>query len=181
MSKNILVISSSFRSGGNSDQLADAFIKGAKESHHHITKIYLKDQNIHFCRGCLVCQNKKPCVIHDDANEMIEKMKNVEVIVFATPVYFYEMSGQMKTLLDRTNPLFVDDYQIRDIYLLTTAADEDESAMDGVILGLKGWIKCFDKMTLKGVVKGLGNDQYGDIEKDTHILKQAYIMGKNIV
>lgn len=160
MSKNILVISSSFRSGGNSDQLADAFIKGAKESHHHITKIYLKDQNIHFCRGCLVCQNKKPCVIHDDANEM---------------------SGQMKTLLDRTNPLFVDDYQIRDIYLLTTAADEDESAMDGVILGLKGWIKCFDKMTLKGVVKGLGIDQYGDIEKDTHILKQAYIMGKNIV
>ncbi|WP_028044556.1 flavodoxin family protein [Candidatus Stoquefichus massiliensis] len=178
--KNILVISTSYRSGGNSDTLADAFIKGVQERGNLVTKMNLKDQDIHFCKGCLVCQNKKSCVIQDDGNEIVEKMKNSDVIVFATPIYFYEMSGQMKTLLDRTNPLFEDDYQFRDIYLLTTSADEDESSMNGAILGLEGWIKCFDGVSLKGVVKGVGIDQYGDIEKHTHILKEAYLMGKSI-
>lgn len=111
---------------------------------------------------------------------IIEKMKKADVIVFATPIYFYEMSGQMKTLLDRTNPLFVDDYQFRDIYLLTTSADEDESSMDGAIKGLEGWIECFEKTELKGVIKGVGVDQYGDIVNHQDLLKKAYEMGKTV-
>lgn len=178
--KKILIISSSFRLNGNSDTLADAFQKGALEKQHEVEKISLRDYDFHFCQGCLACQKGKPCVLKDDASFIIEKMKNSDVIVFVTPIYFYEMSGQMKTLLDRSTPLFVSQYQFRDIYLLATSADDDETAMDGAILGLNGWIKCFEKASLKGVIKGLGLDQYGDVKKDTHILKHAYLMGKSI-
>lgn len=179
--KNILVILSSPRLGGNSDSLAEAFIKGASEQGHQVKTVALRDYELQFCRGCLVCQKGKPCILKDSANEVIQLIKNADVIAFATPIYFYEMSGQMKTIIDRTNPLFVDDYQFRDIYLLATSADEDESSMDGAILGLQGWIKCFDKASLKGVVKGLGIDQYGDIKKHIDVLKQAYLMGKEII
>ena len=85
-----------------------------------------------------------------------QTMRSAEVIVFATPIYFYEMCGQMKTLLDRTNPLFPSDYAFRDIYLLASAADGAESAMDGAVKGLQGWIDCFEKARLKGVVRGVG-------------------------
>lgn len=82
-------------------------------------------------------------------------MKDAEVIAFATPIYFYEMCGQMKTLLDRSNPLFPSDYAFRDIYLLATAADSAESSMDGAVKGLEGWIACFEKAALRGVVRGM--------------------------
>ena len=76
--------------------------------------------------GCLACQSAGQCVIQDDAVEIAEKMGRAEVIAFATPIYYYEMSGQMKTLLDRANALFASDYAFRDIYLLTAAAEEDD-------------------------------------------------------
>lgn len=178
--KNVLVISSSYRRKGNSELLAQSFYEGVKSKGHHVEMISLADKTIQFCRGCLICQEKKPCPFKDDVQKIIEQMKQSDVIVFATPIYFYEMSGQMKTLLDRTNPLFVDDYQFRDIYLLMTSADADESAMDGAIKGLSGWIECFDQASLKGVVRGVGVDQYGDIHQHDEILKHAYVMGQNI-
>ncbi|MEG0685632.1 MAG: flavodoxin family protein, partial [Coprobacillus sp.] len=92
--KNILVISTSLRKGGNSDLLADSFIKGAKENSNHVEKVSLVDQDIHFCKGCLVCQKTNACVIKDDANSIINKIKEADAVVFSTPVYFYEMSGQ---------------------------------------------------------------------------------------
>ena len=102
------------------------------------------------------------------------------MVVFATPIYFYEMCGQMKTLLDRTNPLFIQDYQFRDIYLLATCADENEDAIDIAIAGLQGWIQCFDKCKLKGVIKDLGIDQYGAIKEHNDKLQEAYELGKKI-
>lgn len=93
------------RTAGNSDILADYFLKGAEESQNIVEKVFLVNKKIEFCKGCLSCQNTGKCIIKDDANEIIEKIKNSDVVVFSTPIYFYEMAGQMKTLLDRTNPL----------------------------------------------------------------------------
>ena len=104
-------------------------------------------------------------------------MLTAEVIAFATPIYFYEMSGQMKTMLDRSNPLYPSDYAFRDIYLMATAADNEESAMDGAIKGLTGWIDCFEKASLKGVVRGIGLGDVGDIDGNPS-LREAYELGK---
>ena len=145
MSKRILVLSTSPRIGGNSETLADVFIKGAEEAGHETKKICLYDKKIEFCKGCLGCQTTGKCILRDDAERIIAQMKAMDVLVFATPIYFYEMSGQMKTLLDRTNPLFPAEYEFRDIYLLATSADEEESSMEAAVKGLEGWISCFEK------------------------------------
>lgn len=182
MKKNVVVISTSLRKGGNSDHLADEFIKGAMDGGHTVQKITLYDKTIHFCTGCLVCQNNKKgsCVIQDDADTIIQKMAQADVIAFATPIYFYEMSGQMKTILDRTNPLFPISYNFRDIYLLTSAADGEKGAMEGAIKGLQGWIDCFEKVTLKGVVYGTASDIMNAIMAHPDTLQAAYEMGKHV-
>ena len=165
MSKRILVLSTSPRIGGNSETLADVFIKGAEEAGHETKKICLYDKKIEFCKGCLGCQTTGKCILRDDAERIIAQMKAMDVLVFATPIYFYEMSGQMKTLLDRTNPLFPAEYEFRDIYLLATSADEEESSMEAAVKGLEGWISCFEKSRLAGVVRGTGADKKGAIEE----------------
>ena len=179
MSKKVLIISTSLRKGSNSETLAKEFAKGAQAAGHSVEMVCLHDKTIGFCIGCLACQKTKRCVIKDDANDITQKMLNAEVIVFATPVYFYEMSGQMKTMLDRSNPLYPTDYAFRDIYLLATAAEEEESAVDGTINGLQGWISCFEKTGLKGVVLGSGVTDAGDIEGNP-ALQEAYHLGKSL-
>ena len=87
MSKKVLVITSSFRKGGNSDSLAEAFANGAREAGNEVESISLADKTIGFCKGCLACGKTQKCVIKDDAVEIAEKMKNADVIAFATPVY----------------------------------------------------------------------------------------------
>lgn len=118
--KKVLVISSSPRRMGNSDLLADAFIEGAREAGHTVEKINLHDKKIGFCKGCLGCQKTQHCILRDDMDDILPRMQQAEVIAFASPVYFYSLCGQLKTLLDRTNPLFAGDYAFRDIYLLAS-------------------------------------------------------------
>lgn len=142
-------------------------------------KISLHDKTINFCKGCLACQKTQRCVIHDDADVIAQKMKDAAVLVFATPIYYYEMCGQMKTMLDRANPLFPSEYAFRDIYLLASAAENEDSAVDGALNGLNGWISCFEKAQLKGVVRGVGATNPGDIRQNAAALRAACAMGKN--
>ena len=128
--KKVLVISSSLRSRSNSEALADAFIRGAADAGNEVQKITLKDKEIRFCKGCLACQQTQRCVIKDDAPAIVEKMHDADVIAFATPIYYYEMCSQLKTLLDRANPLYSSDYRFRDIYMLTSAAEDEEYVPD---------------------------------------------------
>ena len=179
MSKKVLVISTSPRKGGNSETLADEFIRGAREAGNDVEKVTLYDKDIRFCKGCLVCQNTQRCVIHDDADTTVQNMLTADVIVFATPIYYYGMCGQMKTLLDRANPLFSADYRFRDIYLLAAAAEEDGHTVDGAVTGLQGWIDCFEKVRLAGTVFAGGVTAVGEIQNHP-ALKQAYELGKNM-
>lgn len=179
MSKKVLVISTSLRKNSNSETLADAFLAGAKASGNQVEKISLRGKKIAFCQGCLACQNTQKCVIEDDAVTIAAKMKEADVITFATPIYYYEMSGQMKTMLDRANPLFSSNYAFRDIYMLTTAAEDGNEVPEKAINGLQGWIDCFEKAHLAGSVFADGVTDGGSI-KGHHALQQAYDLGKAI-
>lgn len=180
MNKKILVISTSLRKGGNSDTLADEVIRGAKDARSNVEKISLEGKTIGFCKGCLVCQKTQKCVIKDDAVTIAEKVKDADTVVFATPIYYYEMSGQMKTLLDRLNPLFPSDYTFREVYMIATAADENLESVDIAVKGLEGWIACFDKAKLSGVLRGVGVTDIGDIQQHEKLMNEAYEMGKGI-
>lgn len=177
MSKNILVISASLRNGSNSDMLADEFMRGALESGNKAEKITLRGKSINFCKGCLACQKIGKCVINDDMAEVLPKMQQADVICFASPVYFYDICGQLKTFLDRTNPLFSAEYNFTDIYFLLTAADTEQIASEGPLKGLQGWIDCFENAGLKGVVCGLGAEKPGDV-KSMPAMNEAYMLGK---
>ena len=104
MNKKVLIISSSRRKGGNSETMAAAFAKGAREAGHQVETVYLREKQVGFCKGCLVCLKLGHCVIQDDAVEIAAKMNDANVLVFATPVYYYCVSGQLKPMLDRANP-----------------------------------------------------------------------------
>ncbi|MDM8237662.1 flavodoxin family protein [Pseudoflavonifractor phocaeensis] len=179
MSKHVLVISTSPRKGGNSDTLADQFVRGAQQAGNQVEKVTLYDKTIGFCKGCLACQTTQRCVIHDDAETIAQKMLTADVIAFATPIYYYGMCGQMKTMLDRANPLFPADYQFRDIYLLAAAAEEEEHTVDGAVTGLQGWIDCFEKARLAGIVFAGDVTTVGEIQNHP-ALKQAYELGKHV-
>ena len=179
MSKKVLVISTSPRKGGNSETLADEFVRGAREAGNTAEKVSLYDKTIGFCRGCLVCQSTGHCVIRDDADDIVRKMQAADVIAFATPIYYYGLSGQMKTMLDRSNPLFSAEYAFRDIYLLCAAAETDAHTADGAVTGLTGWIDCFEKARLAGTVFAGGVTSVGEIQGHPQ-LQKAYEMGKNV-
>ena len=163
MSKKVLIISSSLRADSNSDALAQAFAEGARTAGSEVELVRLAGKTLGFCRGCLACQKTGRCVIRDDGDVIAQKMLHADVLVFATPVYYYGMSGQLKTLLDRANPLFASDYAFRDVYLLCTSADEGADAADGTRAGIECWLSCFGRARLAGCVHGAGVDAPGAI------------------
>lgn len=177
--KKILIISSSLRGVSNSHLLAEAFARGAREAGNDVEIITLHKKEIKFCIGCLSCQKTGRCVLRDDAPAIISKLHDADVLAFATPIYYYEMSGQLKTLLDRANPLFEGDYRFTDVYMLTSAADTGEATPKRAVSGLEGWIECFDRSRLAGTVFAGGVTDPGEIAGHPS-LEEAYRMGLSV-
>ena len=118
-------------------------------------------------------------MLGDEGNEIAEKMKQADVIVFTTPIYYYEMSGQMKTLLDRANPLYSCDYAFREVYLIAAAAEDGDEVWSRAASGLEGWIACFPKARLAGVVFGGNATGVGTIQGNP-AMQKAFDAGKAI-
>lgn len=177
--KKVIVISTSLRAGSNSDMLADKFIEGALAAGNEVEKITLSGKNIGFCKGCLACQKLGKCVIDDDANGIMQKVLEADVVCWATPIYYYEMSGQMKVLIDRMNAMYSLDYKFRDVYMLTTAAEDEPEVPKRAEAGLTGWIDCYPKSRLAGTLFCGGVDAPRTIEGNAK-LQEAYQLGKNI-
>jgi multimeric flavodoxin WrbA len=177
--KKVIVISTSLRRGSNSDMLADKFAFGAKSAGNDVEKISLVGKDIRFCTGCFGCQRLGKCVIKDDVNDIMAKMLEADVVAWATPIYYYEMSGQMKTLIDRMNAMYPLDYKFRDVYLLTTAAENEEETPKRAEAGLTGWIDCYPKSRLAGTLFCGGMNNPREIEGNA-ILQEAFEMGKGV-
>ena len=121
MSKKVLILSGSPRKGGNSDLLCDEFARGAEKAGHLVEKIHVQDLKISGCLACYGCRETRVCVQKDDMAQVLEKMIAADVIVLATPVYFYSLDGQMKTMIDRTLPRYTE-IRDKDFYFIATAA-----------------------------------------------------------
>lgn len=179
MSK-VLIITTSLRAKSNSDVLAERLLAGAKDAGHHAEMISLKGKTIKFCIGCLACQKTQQCVLKDDAVAIAEKVKNADTLVFVTPIYYYEMSGQMKTLLDRMNPLYPSDYKFRKVYLLSVAAEDEEETPEKAISGMQGWVDCFEKAELVGSLFCGGLNNAGEAIGKKEAQDEAYQFGKSL-
>jgi len=175
----ILIISSSPRRGGNSDLLCDQFILGAQESCHQTEKIVLKDKKINYCTGCCTCfDGGKCCSQKDDMAEVLEKMIAADVIVMATPVYFYTMCAQMKTLIDRTCSRYTE-ITNKEFYFIVTAAVKSKQAMGRTLEEFRGFTSCLNGAKEKGIIYGTGAWNIGDIKK-SEAMKQAFELGKKV-
>ena len=177
--KKVIVISTSLRPGSNSHAMAEQFAKGAEDAGHQVEFVSLRGKEIKFCIGCLSCQKTGACFIKDDVPAIMESVLNADVVCWATPIYYYEMSGQMKTLIDRMNAMYPKDYRFRDVYLLTTAAENEEETPKRAETGLTGWIDCYPKSRLAGTLFCGGVSMPRDIEGNGK-LQEAYEMGKNV-
>lgn len=179
MKKKVLILSSSPRRDGNSDTLCNEFMNGAAESNNQVEKVFLRDKTIHPCTGCSTCSRyNKPCPQKDDALEVINKMLEADVIVMATPVYFYAMSAQMKTLIDRCCGLYTE-MKNKEFYFIATAAEDDSSIMDRIVANFMGFLDCLENPVVKGTVFCGGVWLTGEI-KGNPALKDAYEMGKRV-
>ena len=179
MNKIVLVVSASPRKGGNSDVLCDQLMLGATDAGNQAEKIFLRDKKINYCTGCGACQKQVGhCVQQDDMGEVLAKMVDADVIVLATPVYFYTMDAQMKTLIDRTCARYTE-ISGKEMYFIVTAADPENQAMERTIEGFRGFTSCLDGAKEKGIIYGTGVWHVGDIHGHP-AMNQAYAMGRNV-
>ena len=178
--KKVIVISSSPRKGGNSDLLCDKFVEGAMSAGHQAEKIFLRDKDINYCTGCGYCNtnNNTACAKQDDMSEILDKMAVADVIVFATPIYFYAISGQMKTFIDRMCARYTHIIG-KDFYYIMTAADSAEASIQFALGEFKGLMACLNNPTEKGWLFAGGVWQKGDVN-ETEYLQKAFDMGRNI-
>lgn len=177
--KQVLIISASPRKNGNSDLLCDQFAQGAKESGHHVEKVFLTEKQIGYCRGCGVCNTTHVCVQKDDMAEILDKMVKADVIVLATPVYFYTMDGQLKTFIDRTVPRYTE-ITNKDFYFILAAADTEKANLVRIMEEFRGFTEdCLSGAREAGIICGVGAWEKGEIKR-TPAYEEAYEMGKNI-
>ena len=176
--KNILILSASPRRGGNSDMLCDAFMKGALEAGHHVEKVALREKSIHPCLGCEACQNTHICVQQDDMAALLDALAAADVVVMATPVYFYTLCAQMKAFIDRTFPLYTT-LSGKEFYFIATAADGNRAALARTIEAFRGFTDCLEDAREQGVLVAPGVWKKGDVA-GSDAMEQALVMGRNV-
>ncbi len=172
-----MILSGSPRKNGNSDILCDEFMKGAVEAGNEVEKIRVAEKNIGYCRACYACKNG-PCAIKDDMTEVLQKMIDADVIVLASPVYFYSIDAQFKALIDRTVARWLE-VKDKEFYYIVTAADGEEEAAKTTINCFRGYADCVNGAKEMGIVYGMGVYEKGEV-KNTKAMLDAYEMGKSV-
>ena len=179
MSKKVLILSGSPRKGGNSDLLCDEFLKGAQESGHDVEKIRIAEKNVGYCKACYFCvKSGGICVIKDDMAEILQKMIDADVIVLASPVYFYSIDAQLKAVLDRTVARWKE-VENKEFYYIATCADEARASQETTIACFRGYADCVEGAVEKGIIYGTGVYKKGEI-LNSPAMKEAYEMGKSV-
>ncbi len=177
--KKVLVLSGSPRMHGNSSILCDELIRGAEEAGHQTEKINVARKKVGGCLGCNACyQNDGVCIQKDDMKEIEEKMMAADVIVLASPIYFYSMSAQLKAVIDRTYSFHTKLKGKKFCFIITCAAPE-ESYTEAMLASLRGFTCCVPESVEGGIVIGLGTNEAGAVKK-TAAMQQAYEMGRNL-
>ena len=179
--KKITVISTSLRKNSNSELLANEFVKGAKANGNEVNIINLKNLKMNYCIGCLSCQKTHKCVIKDDiTKELLNDISNSNILVFVTPVYYYAVSGQLKTFIDRMNPIYNVKYKFSEVYVISTAAEDEKRTFKGISEDIKGFVDCYQGVKVKSKLYVGGLEKGGDVKNKKEALEKAYEMGIKI-
>ena len=174
---NILILSGSPRKGGNTDLLVEAFVKGASQK-HHVEVVSVHDYIVNPCMGCNACFRNEQhiCVQKDDMMLVYEKMNQADMLVIASPVYFYGLSAQLKAVIDRCHNPIRDTFRIKKMALLLVGAATLPELFDSILSQYQLCLNFF-KLEDAGRVLVRGVKDKGDI-KNTNALNEAFELGR---
>lgn len=176
MSKKVLILSGSPRKGGNSDLLCDEFMRGAQEAGNEVEKIRVAAKKVAPCSACYYCRDHGgECAHKDDMAEILQKMIDADVLVLASPVYFYSIDAQLKAVIDRTVARWLE-VKNKEFYYIVTMADESRQSADTTLECFRGYADCVEGAVEKGVIIGNGVYEPGKV-KNSPAMEQAYQMG----
>lgn len=177
--KSVLIISGSPRKGGNTDLLCDAFARGAEEVGGRVEKVFLADYRIdYFSEADEQRVGNRANEAEDDVPMLVDKMVQADVIVLASPVYYMNITGQLKTFIDRTFGRYRE-MKNKEFFYLTACADPEESTADWAINGFRGFVMCLPNPTERGMVKAIGMGRKGAVKGSQYEIA-AYNLGKQI-
>ena len=178
---NILILMGSPRKNGNTSILCDEFASGAEEAGHRVEKINVADKTIKGCLGCNGCQrNGGKCIQKDDMSELYEKILSADVVVLASPIYYYTWAAQLKAVIDRTYALLSTMHN-KVFYLISTCMSPDESWCKMMIDGFRNYLACYDEtVTEGGYLFGFETGEPGDVKKAISTMQRAYEMGRAV-
>ena len=154
-------------------------MRGAQESGNEVQKIFVRSKKIAPCSACYYCRDHDgKCALNDDMSEILDAMQAADVIVMASPVYFYSIDAQMKMIIDRSLARWTN-IPNREFYFIMTCADDDRAAMACTLECFRGFTACLNGVKEKGVIYGTGVYQPGEV-MSSPAMKEAYEMGKNV-
>lgn len=176
--KKILIISSSPRKNGNSQALCEEFARGADEAGNQVQVVRLMEKKIGFCYACDGCmRNGGTCVQKDDMAEILRLFQEADVLVLATPIYFYGITAQMKTFIDRTYPIWQNLGEKEVYYIISAGLGKD--IIERSLGDLDGFVEHLDKYDIKGRIYATEVMDAG-LVKETSFMNDAYCMGKSV-
>ena len=177
---NILILSGSPRKNGNTDLLVEAFSKGTSEK-HHVEVVSVHDYNVHPCMGCNACFTSEgnTCVQKDDMSLIYEKLANADMIVIASPIYFYGLSAQLKAVIDRCHNPIRDTFRIQKAALILVGAASLPELFDSILAQYRLCLNFFH-IEDAGLVLVLGAKEKGGVQ-GTKALEEAEALGRTLV
>lgn len=179
MAKNILVLTGSPRLHGNTDRLADAFVEGALANHHQVTRFDVGRLSIHGCTGCQYCfSHDGQCRQDDDMQPILKALYEADVLIFASPIYWFDITAQLKAAIDRFYVLATKPAASKSAALLLVCGDTDLAVADGAIQSYQATLAYLQWRDLGVIVAGGVNDK-GDIDGKESLAK-ARALGKSI-
>ncbi len=179
MSKKVLILSGSPRKDGNSDMLCDEFARGARESGNEVEKIRIADKKVGYCRACYYCASHGgECAIKDDMADILQKMIDADVLVLASPVYFYSIDAQLKAVIDRTVARWLE-VKDKELYYIATCADTENASVETTFACFRGYADCVEGAKEMGLIYGTGAYEKGEIASSP-AMKEAYDTGLRV-
>lgn len=177
MSK-IAVLIGSLRKGGNTAMLAQAFIDGVDKQKNCVETLSVADVKVGGCTGCNACyaNDSHRCVQKDDMQEIYQKLADADVIVIATPIYFYGISSQLKCIVDRLHNPIRNTFRVKKLVLLAVCADTEPAVFDSVLAMYRSVLSYFSLQD-GGIITVCGVRDKGDIAGNP-ALKEASELAK---
>lgn len=177
--KKVLILSGSPRKGGNSDILCSEFARGAAEAGNRVETVRVAEKKIGYCRACYYCRDHEgTCVLKDDMAELLQKMIDADVLVLASPVYFYSIDAQLKAVIDRTLARWTE-VKNKEFYYIVTCADGERASAETTLACMRGYADCVSGAAEKGVIYGTGVYEKGEVMTSPAV-KTAYETGLHV-